>query len=404
MAVPQQFKCYIGEERLAKLQKRLELTELPSELEGVEPWTRGTPLSEIHRLHEYWMRGFDWRKAGRDINLYPQFISEIEVEGFGAQSVHFMHVKSNNEHAIPLLFVHGWRGSFHEASKIVPLLTVVSNDFPSFHVVAPSLPSFGFSGSVQKKGFHSGKHAEALHKLMLSLGYTQYVTQGGDVGHSVTRMIAYSYPEHCKAHHLNMVVASQPSEDQFPQLVEKIKKTSISEQEQMGLDRSQKFFSEGMAYALMHAQRPQTIAYSMVDSPIGLLAWIYEKLHAWTDAYPWTDDEILTWVCTYYFSTAGPHAPAQWYHENYYSECVSTVTKYIDVKLGVSRFPLEIVQMPRLWAHTLGPIVFERNYDAGGHFAAWERPQALVDDLREMFGKNGGAFGCVVGKSGYKTG
>lgn len=224
------------------------------------------------------------------------------------------------------------------------------------------------------------------------------------MGHSVTRMMAYQYPEHCKAHHLNMIVSSKPCEDQFPELVEKIKNTSISEQEQLGLDRSQKFFSEGMAYAQMHMQRPQTIAYSMVDSPIGLLAWIYEKLHAWTDAYPWTDDEILTWVCIYYFSTAGPYAPAQWYHENYYSDCVTTVTKYVNVKLGVSRFPFEIVQMPRLWAHTLGPIVFERNHDVGGHFAAWESPQALVEDLREMFGSGGGAFESVDGKSGYETG
>lgn len=150
MAVPKPFRCHIDEERLAKLQKKLDLAELPNELEGVEPWTRGTPSSEIRRLHEYWMHGFDWHKAERDINRYPQFISEIEVAGFGIQQIHFMHVKSRNENAIPLLFVHGWPGSFHEASKIVPLLTAISHNFPSFHVVAPSLPSFGFSGAVQK--------------------------------------------------------------------------------------------------------------------------------------------------------------------------------------------------------------------------------------------------------------
>lgn len=141
----------------------------------------------------------------------------------------------------------------------------------------------------------------------------------------------------------------------------------------------------------------------MADSPVGILAWILEKLHDWSDSYPWTDDEILTWVSIYVFSTAGPTAAARIYYEVMHDKggWMAKVASYIDVKLGVSRFPKELLVTPRLWNKTLGPVVFESEYEHGGHFAAWERPDALIDDLRKMFGKGGGAFAVVKGKTGF---
>lgn len=208
--------------------------------------------------------------------------------------------------------------------------------------------------------------------------------------------MALQYPESCRAHHVNMVVALEPSMEAFPDIVEEMKTYSFGPTELESLARAAKFRAEGMAYSMMHATRPQTMAYVLSDSPVGLLAWIYEKLHAWTDDYAWTDDEIITWVSIYYFSTAGPHASVR-----YYNECVQktndflTAGQYISGKIGCSRFPKDVINTPVPWAKSLGDVVFDKSHEKGGHFAAWECPEQLAGDLREMFGRTGGAYGCV---------
>lgn len=201
-----------------------------------------------------------------------------------------------------------------------------------------------------------------------------------------------------------MVAAQEPSEEKFPELAKQIKSTELTAAEGEILQRTQMFFTEGVAYAQMHSTRPQTLAYSMVDSPVGLLAWIYEKLHAWTDEYPWTDDEILTWISIYALSKAGAHASQRYYYDSSHCQPMdqNKTAEYVDVKLGISRFPKEIVNTPRLWAHSLGPVVLDKTHEKGGHFAAWECPEALAGDLKEMFGRDGGAFGVVEGCNGYK--
>ena len=229
------------------------------------------------------------------------------------------------------------------------------------------------------------------------------VAQGGDIGFCLSRFLALNYPKSCKAHHVNMIAAEEPSKEKFPDLAKQIASTELTPSEKDGLARSQMFMLEGTAYAQMHSTRPQTLAYSMVDSPVGLLAWIYEKLHAWTDAYPWTDDEILTWVSIYAFSEAGPQASQRFYIDSAHAQPpdFKKAAQYADVKLGVSRFPKEIIQTPGLWAHTLGPLVYDKTHDKGGHFAAWECPEDLAQDLRAMFGRDGGAFQAVDRCSGY---
>ena len=242
---------------------------------------------------------------------------------------------------------------------------------------------------------------------MLALGYHQYATQGGDLGYAVTRAMALQYPQHCKAVNVNMTMAQEPTQEQFPALYEEAQQTPLTDAEKEGLARGQAFEAEGMGYYNLQATKPHTIGYSITDSPVGLLAWVYEKLHDWSDyaQYRWTDDEILTWVSIYWFSTAGPAASQRIYYEATHDrlEEVQIIRSgYVSVKTGIATFPKEIAAMPKLWIQTLGDVVFESEWDWGGHFAAWERPDAIVEDLRKMFGKRGAAEGVVEGKSGYE--
>ncbi|MCJ1397020.1 hypothetical protein MMC11_000212 [Xylographa trunciseda] len=398
------YRIAIPKEKVDRLKQKLALADFPTELEGAE-WEYGTPLADVKRLTEYWHKNFDWSKAEAKLNELPHFSTDISVDNFETLNIHFVHQKSEVKAAVPLLFAHGWPGSFHEVVKILPELVQGSEDFPAFHVVAPSLPSFGFSEGTKKKGFTTRQHAEVCHKLMLALGYDQYVTQGGDIGYGVTRGLAYLYPESCKATHTNFPRPNPPTLKQHPALYFEYLQSTLSEMEKSGTARTKWFLDDGFGYNAEQSTKPQTIGYSMTDSPVGLLSWILEKLHDWTDSYPWTDDEILTWISIYAFSTAGPAASQRIYYESKHDKDKfgDKLAEYIpDVKLGVAKFPKEILQHPKLWNQTLGPLVFESEYTKGGHFAAWERPDAIVHDLRTMFGKEGGAYGVVKGKTGFE--
>ena len=269
-----------------------------------------------------------------------------------------------------------------------------------------SLPNYGFSEGVKKKGFGLPQYAETCHKLMQKLGYAKYVTQGGDWGMIITRTMAKFYPEYCKATHINMVRANQPTWLSEPLIALQHAITPYSERDKRGFDRSQWFLKEGSGYRHEQESKPQTLGYALADSPVALLAWIYEKLHDWTDDYPWTDDEILTWISLYWFSTAGPAANVRIYYEAIHNNTWlrSDTGKWIgQVKLGLAYFPKELTVVPKTWGRTLGPVVFESDNEDGGHLAAYERPKAIARDLKQMFGKDGGAYGVVEGKEGYDS-
>ncbi|KAK4693145.1 hypothetical protein P7C71_g4202, partial [Lecanoromycetidae sp. Uapishka_2] len=400
------FKIFFTDDKIKRLKQKLALTDFPEEvLDANEPWSRGSPLADVKRLALYWKTEFDWRKAETVLNEFPQYMTQIEVDGFDMYNVHFVHQPSAVNNAIPLLFVHGWPGSFIEVTKILPHLVEGDKDSPAFHVVAPSLINFGFSSASKKKSFNVDQHANTCHKLMQTLSYNEYVVQGGDFGYLVARFIALKYgPKHCKAYHINSAAPSEPTATSHPDLYAKVKDTPLSETEIAGLQRAALFSKEGNAYHQLQVTKPQTIAYSLTDSPVGLLAWIYEKLHDWSDKYPWTDDEILTWVSIYYFSTAGAAATTHVYYEMEHRQPAAfpAAQVYIDVPLGVARFSKDLVLLPKLWNHTMGPIVFESEYESGGHFAAWERPDAVIGDLRAMFKEGGGAHTCITTRSGYE--
>jgi len=298
------------------------------------------------------------------------------------------------------LFVHGWPGSFLEVKKILPLLTEASADHPSFHVVAPSLPGYAWSEGVRKKGFHGKHYAELLKNLMIALGYTEFVTQGGDWGHFLTLEMASKYgPKHVKASHTNLPLSDPVKFRENPLGYLKCLFTPYTSREIQALAASKRFFETGMGYFGEQSTKPQTLGYSLADSPVGLLAWVYEKLVSWSDAYPWTDDEVLTWISIYWFSRDGPAASVRIYYEM--AKVSWLVLPKTSVPVGISFFPKELVASPRALLRAKARVVFESEHEAGGHFAAYEKPEALVGDLRKMFGRTGPAAGVVLGCTGY---
>ncbi|KAI0079393.1 alpha/beta-hydrolase [Panus rudis PR-1116 ss-1] len=399
----QPFTLHVPDSALEFLQKKLELTRLPDEIDGAG-WDYGVPLSDIKRLVARWKNGYDWRASEKAINELPQFTRDIEVEGHGTLNIHYVHKKSEVENAIPLLFVHGWPGHFMEASKIIPILTKGGSDQPSFHLVVFSLPGYGFSDAPKKPGFALHQYAEVGHKLMLALGYHEYVTQGGDWGHLITREMQRLYGNtYIKAWHTNIVFVGPPQFTKAPLKYLQHLVTPYRKRDKDGLARTQWFQTVSSGYLAEQSTKPQTLGYSLSDSPVGLLAWIYEKLVEWTDGYKWTDDEVLTWVSIYWFSKAGPTASTRIYYEALRSGDFNVYASWTNVPCGISYFPKDVVQAPKLWPRALGNIVFEHEHDVGGHFAAYEEPGLLAADLRKMFGNGGPAFGVVSGKNGYNT-
>ncbi|KAF8880403.1 Alpha/Beta hydrolase protein [Infundibulicybe gibba] len=392
------FTISVPNEKLLLLRKKLELATLPDELED-SGTQYGAPLADIRRMVAHWLDGYDWRKPEAQLNAeLPQFTRDIEVDGHGALNIHYVHQKGDAVDAIPLLFVHGWPGSFFEVRKLLPLLRQSSPEHPSFHVVALSLPGYGFSAAPKKKGFGLAQYAEVAHKLMLALGYNEYVTQGGDLGYVITRRIAEVYGgKHSKAWHTNMPMGPGPHPIYRPLLLLYHLLGWYTPAEKAGLKRILEFETTGRGYIVMQSTKPQTLGYSLSDSPVGLLAWIYEKLVNWSGEYPWEDDEVLTWISIYWFSRSGPAASLRVYYEilGVEGERAFVPPTIPAIPAGYSYFPREIIlaQDTRL--------VFESQHDRGGHFAAYECPDELAGDLRKMFGRGGPAFAVVPGKTGY---
>lgn len=318
MASVSPYSISVDDFKIADLKKRLSLAEFPSELEHDDDagWDLGSPLTVIKPLTQYWLNEFDWPEAERKLNKLPQFKTNIQCQGFEDLEIHFLHKQSEIKGAVPLLFVHGWPGNFLEATKLLEPLTNPQSGQVAFNVVAPSLPNFSFSSGSKRRGFATEQYAETLHKLMTErLGYTQYVTQGGDWGYEISRGMSFLYPESCKANHLNFDGGFPKEFLLDPPGYLNSHRTEYTAAEQAGLEHTCEFLVHGTGYDSEQSTKPSTSGYALADSPVALLAWIYEKLHDWTDAYPWTDDEVLTWVSLYWFSAAGPAASCRIYYE-----------------------------------------------------------------------------------------
>ncbi|KAJ7484697.1 Alpha/Beta hydrolase protein [Mycena latifolia] len=394
------FKISIPDEKLSLLHKKLELTTLPDELADAG-WDYGVPLVDVRRLVERWTNGYDWRKHEAQLNTeLPQFTRDIAVDGYGTLNIHYVHKKSEIAEAIPMLFVHGWPGSFLEARKLLQLLTKGTNDFPAFHLVAMSIPGYGFSQYPGTKGFDLEQYAEVGNKLMLALGYNEYVTQGGDWGFPITSRIAKLYGgKHIKAWHTNTPLYVRTS-----QILKRSPNSPSRKKRGSSEAPGSTVSAQGTCASSQPSRRPWGTRSPTL--PAGLLAWIYEKLVNWSDAYPWEDDEVLTWVSIYWFSRAGPTASLRIYFEagNRSIDAAFSVPKpRPTIPLGLSSFPKDILVLPKSWTQDMGNVVLHREHESGGHFAAYERPEYLAADLRTMFGKGGPAFGVVSGKNGYES-
>jgi epoxide hydrolase len=376
----EEFRINIPQADLDNLARRLGETRWPTALPG-PAWQRGVPVDYLRELAGYWRDEFDWRAQEKRLNAYPQYITQID-----GQKIHFLHVKSPEPNATPLLLLHGWPGSVVEFMHVIGPLSDPrahgGDPAVAFDLVIPSLPGFGFSGPAAEPGWGSRRIASALAELMRRLGYQRYGAQGGDFGAIVAPDLGRVDPGHVIGVHVNAATMGFIPFGDVPD----DEKATLSAVEGERLQRLAGFMADGNGYFQIQATRPQTLAYALADSPAGQLAWIVEKFKEWTssahelpeDAVP--RDDILTDVSIYWFTgTAGSSANAV-YYEGMHSGDWPTPSR---VPTGVAVFAEDIAI--RRYAEQLNHIVHWSDFDSGGHFAALETPGLLVDDIRAFF-------------------
>jgi microsomal epoxide hydrolase len=367
----QPFLINIGQADLDDLRARLARTRWPDQLPGTG-WDYGIALEAVQELAEYWRTGYDWRVHERRLNSFAQFTTTID-----GQNVHFLHVRSDEPGALPLIMTHGWPGSIVEFTEVIGPLTNPrahgGDPADAFHMVVPSIPGYGFSGPTRDRGWNVNRIARAWDELMRRLGYRRYGAQGGDWGSSISRELGVTVPDHLIGVHLNMLApyAADPPAD-------------LSEQDLARIERLRTVRSTGSGYAAIQSTRPQTLAYGLADSPAGQLAWIAEKFGAWTDGglAAVDRDQMLTNITLYWLTrTAG--SSARLYYEARAGGGGPPAPS--TVPTGVAVFPQEIAAPVRRLAEMSNHIVHWSEFDRGGHFAAMEQPDLLVGDVRAFF-------------------
>ena len=383
------FQIDIPEEELADLRSRIAATRFPSE-ELVGDRSQGVQLRTMQALARYWATDYDWRKVEARLNALPQFTTEID-----GVEIHFIHVRSPHEDALPLIMTHGWPGSVIELLDTVGPLTDPTahggNAEDAFHLVLPSLPGYGFSGEPAELGWESGRIAQAWEELMSRLGYTRYVAQGGDVGADVTDAMGRQGPEGLAGIHVNLLAGALGLKDVLP---------AESEEEQTALAAVNTFTTDGFGYFLEQSTRPQTIGYSLLDSPLGLAAWLldhdtdsyYKISKAFVDGEPvgnLTRDTILDNITLYWLTGSGASA-ARWYWEfgRFLAAAMASgqPPPPVQVPVGFTTFPGEIWAAPRSWVEAVYPgVAYFNKVDRGGHFAAWEEPELFSAEVRSAF-------------------
>jgi pimeloyl-ACP methyl ester carboxylesterase len=389
------FTVDIPEKQLDDLRRRIEAIRLPSK-ELVDDRSQGVQLATIQELATYWGTEYDWRKVEARLNALPQFTTEID-----GVDIHFIHVKSEHENALPLIITHGWPGSVIELLDTVGPLTDPTahggRAEDAFDLVLPSLPGYGFSGEPTEVGWNAGRVAQAWAELMHRLGYTGYVAQGGDVGAAVTDTMGRQAPEGLLGIHMNLLVTvlagPQPAE---------------SEQERAAADQLATFRESGFGYFLEMATRPQTISYALLDSPVALAAWLldhdtdsyYKISRAFVDGEPvgnLTRDHIVDNITLYWLTGTGASAARSYWEDGQalaQARASGQAPPEVSLPVGFTTFPGEIWRTPRSWAEKAYPnLTYFNEVEKGGHFAAWEEPQLFAEEMRAAFRslRNGGS-------------
>jgi pimeloyl-ACP methyl ester carboxylesterase len=370
------FELAIADEVLVELRSRLARTRWPDR-ETVGDWSQGVPLDRIMALCDYWAREYDWRRCEARLNALGQYRTRID-----GVCIHFLHVRSPNPDAVPLILTHGWPGSVVEFLDVIGPLTDPAayggDAADSFHVVIPSLPGFGFSDRPMTTGWGVERIAAAWVTLMKRLGYSRFFAQGGDWGAAVTTAIGMLAPPECAGVHLNMPLIYAGKEDM----------AQLTEAEQASVAAMKFYRHSDSGYAKIQRTRPQTLGYGLTDSPAGQAAWIYEKFYAWTDNFgepenALTRDAMLDNIMLYWLpATAASSARLYWESLAFFK------TQSIDLPVGVTIYPKEFSRPSRRWAERhYSNIIHWNEMDKGGHFAAFEQPDLFVAELRDCFRK-----------------
>jgi pimeloyl-ACP methyl ester carboxylesterase len=381
------FHFEIPQEQMDDLRRRIAATRWPSR-ELVPDRSQGVQLGTLQELARYWATDYDWHKVEAKLNALPQFTTEID-----RVDIHFIHVRSRHESALPLIMTHGWPGSVIELLEVVGPLTdpTAHGGTPdeAFHLVLPSLPGYGFSGEPAELGWDLGRTAGAWAELMDRLGYARYVAQGGDLGAIVTDVMGRQAPEGLLGIHMNLLVTTLGAATPPP---------GDSEEERAALDAINTFTTSGFGYFLEQSTRPQTISYALLDSPVALAAWMldhdtdsyYKISRAFLDGEPTgnlTRDNIVDNITLYWLTGTGASA-ARWYWELGRAQALAAGQAPPDVSLpvGFTTFPGEIFAAPRSWVEQSYPnLTYFNEADRGGHFAAWEEPELFAAEMRAAF-------------------
>ena len=360
------------------LKYRLKHSRWPSEIEGFS-WERGTDQSYLQLLVAYWHDHFDWRKQESELNRFSHF--QCTIDGI---DIHFIHEQGKGRNPLPIILTHGWPDSFFRYQKIIPLLTDPAryggNPDDSFDVIIPSLPGFGFSGRPTIEGFNNSKVSDLWVKLMTEeLGYKKFAAGGGDIGSGVTRYLAASHPE--------LLVGIHVTDIGIIRNILTVQDDAVlSDEERQYKVDAQRWIAQEGGYMALQATKPQTLAYGLSDSPVGLAAWIIEKFRAWSDCNGeltkrFSNDELLTNIMIYWITNT-ISSSAGIYYENTHS--LPALGK-IEVPTGVALFPADILLPPKQWAEQNLNISRWTTMPRGGHFTAMEEPELLADDIRSFY-------------------
>ena len=366
------FRIDVGDDVLDDLRARLARTRLPNAVDGIG-WEQGTDRDFLVALLDHWRDGYDWRAQEARLNAWEH--GRMVVEG---QPIHFVHARSPHEGALPLLLVHGWPGSIVEFLDVLPLLTDPPDPRDAFHVVAPSLPGFGWSGPTTERGWNPRRIAGAFAEVMAALGYDRYGTQGGDWGGVVTPNVADLHPDRVLGVHLNFVAVSAPQDAPPP-----------SEDEVAAMVAMREWRRTEAAYQDLQGTKPQTLGFALQDSPAGLAAWITEKFRTWSDCdgdvtRSFTFDQLLTNVMAYWVTgTAASSLRIYWEMRQAGASAVPHAR--VEAPTGVANFPAEITRFPRAWVEHRYNVTHWTEPARGGHFAAMEVPEVFTDDVRAFF-------------------
>jgi pimeloyl-ACP methyl ester carboxylesterase len=375
------FPIDVPEAELTDLRDRLSRTRWPDSLEA-SGWELGTNREVLRELCDHWANDYDWRPTEARLNGYGS--SMIDVQG---EQMHFLHVRSSHPDAQPIVITHGWCGSVIEhldlLDRLVDPPAFGGDAADAFHVVVPSMPGYGFSGPTRQRGFHVHRVADAVADLMEALGYERYIAQGGDWGALVTRRLGEAYADRLTAVHFNMLFAMPTPEEQAePDLLEGVTEAEL---QRLGADAER--MSGETAYMDIQGTKPQSLSYGQTDSPAGLAGWVLEKFHAWVDhdgdLYSvLSRDQLIDNMMTYWLPNT-VNSAARLYYESMQAgtHAISPWDGRVEVPTGHADFPGELMGAPRAWADRKYNIVHWTTQDRGGHFAAFEQPDAFARDL-----------------------